>query len=177
MSKYAVFLRGINVGGIKVKMAELRTALATLPLSKVRTLLASGNIVCTAEVSAPELKTMVENLLRERFGYDAWVVVIDQPTLESIIAACPYPGDDEATHSYITLSSDPATLDDLARQGGAIPGVELARLSPEALAWTAPAGGTLDSPFSKLSAKPRYKSTTTTRNVRTLVKCRETMLG
>ncbi|MHA7177904.1 DUF1697 domain-containing protein [Arthrobacter sp. Sr24] len=177
MSNYAVFLRGINVGGVKVKMAELRTALATLPLSKVRTLLASGNIVCTAELDAPELKTLVEALLRERFGYDAWVVVIAQATLESIIAACPYPADDDSTHSYITLSSDPATLDELARQGGAIPGVELARLSPEALAWTAAIGGTLDSPFSKLSAKPRYKSTTTTRNLRTLEKCRDTMAG
>ena len=175
MSNYAVFLRGINVGGINVKMAELRTALATLPLTKVRTLLASGNVVCTAEVSAAEVKTMVETLLRERFGYDAWVVVIDKSALESIIATCPYPGDDSTRHSYVTLSSDPAVMDDLARHGGELPGVELARLSPEALAWTAAAGGTLESPFSKLSARPRYKSTTTTRNLRTLTKCREAM--
>lgn len=177
MTKYAVFLRGINVGGINLKMADLRAALAVLPLTKPRTLLASGNVVCSAEVTAGELKTMVETLLRERFGYDAWVVVIDLPTLEAIIEACPYPADDASTHSYVTLSSDPATLDELARHGGEIPGVELARLSPEALAWPAAAGGTLDNPFSKLSAKPRYKSTTTTRNLRTLIKCRDTMLA
>lgn len=175
MTKYAVFLRGINVGGINLKMADLRTALATLPLTRVKTLLASGNVVCTAEASPTDLKSMVEALLRETFGYEAWVVIMDLPQLETIIETCPWPADDPATHSYITLSSDPAVLDELARHGGEIAGVELARLSPEALAWPAAAGGTLDSPFSKLSARPRYKSTTTTRNLRTLVKCRDAL--
>jgi len=46
-------------------------------------------------------------------------------------------------------------------------------LGPEALAWLAPAGGTLDSPFSKLSSKPRYKASTTTRNLRTMIKVRD----
>jgi hypothetical protein len=41
------------------------------------------------------------------------------------------------------------------------------------MAWLAPAGGTLDSPFSKLSSKARYKSSTTTRNLRTMIKVRD----
>jgi uncharacterized protein (DUF1697 family) len=175
MTNYAVFLRGINVGGINIKMADLRTALQKLPLTGVKTLLASGNIVCSAEVPAAELKSLVEGCLRENFGYDAWVVVLDQERLEAIIAACPYPPDSKEQHSYVTLSSDPAVLDELETLGGGLAGVELARLSPEALAWLAPAGGTLDSPFSKLSAKAKYKSTTTTRNVRTLLKCRDAL--
>lgn len=177
MSNFAVFLRGINVGGINLKMADLRTALATLPLERVKTLLASGNVVCSADMTAVELKAMVEKLLRDTFGYEAWVVVLDQAQVGAIIEACPWPADDAATHSYVTLSSDPAVLDELARHGGEIPGVELARLSPEALAWPAATGRTLDSPFSKLSARPRYKSTTTTRNLRTLLKCRDAMAG
>ena len=175
MTKYAVFLRGINVGGINIKMADLRTALQQLPVTGAKTLLASGNFICTAEVPATELKSLVEGCLRENFGYDAWVVVLDQERLEAVIAACPYPADSKEQHSYVTLSSDPAILDELETLGGGLAGVELARLSPEALAWPAPAGGTLDSPFSKLSAKAKYKSTTTTRNVRTLLKCRDAM--
>jgi hypothetical protein len=46
-------------------------------------------------------------------------------------------------------------------------------LGPEALAWLAPAGGTLDSPFSKLSSKAKYKASTTTRNLRTMIKVRD----
>ncbi len=175
MTNYAVFLRGINVGGINLKMADLRAALATLPLGRTKTLLASGNVVCAFDGTAAKLKVMVETLLRERFGYDAWVVVTTAAQLDAIIGACPWPADDASTHSYVTLSSDPAVLDELARHGGEIAGVEFARLSPEAIAWPAKAGGTLDSPFSKLTARPRYKSTTTTRNLRTLLKCQEAM--
>ena len=58
-------------------------------------------------------------------------------------------------------------LDELDAAGAALDGAEQTRLGPEALAWLAPAGGTLDSPFSKLSAKPKYKASTTTRNLRT----------
>lgn len=175
MSNYAVFLRGINVGGINVKMADLRTALATLPLTKVKTLLASGNVVCSTDMDAAELKTSVETLLRDSFGYDAWVVVLDQEQVQEIVEVCPYPADDASQHSYVTLSSDPAVLDELAAHGSELPDVELARLIPEALAWLAESGGTLNSPFSKLTARPRYKSTTTTRNLRTLLKCRDAM--
>ena len=80
----------------------------------------------------------------------------------------PLPRGRRATHSYITLSSDTGILTELVDAGSALAGVELTRLGPEAVAWLAPAGGTLDSPFSKLSSKARYKSSTTTRNLRTL---------
>ncbi len=175
MEKYAVFLRGVNVGGITIKMAALRAALERLPLTGVKTLLASGNVVCTSTKGPAEVKERVEACLRESFGYDAWVVVLDRDTLAAVIDASPYPSDSAEQHSYVTLSSDPAILDELAALGGALDGVELARLSPEALAWPVTAGATLDSPFSKLSAKARYKSTTTTRNLRTLIKCRDAM--
>ncbi|WP_026555285.1 DUF1697 domain-containing protein [Arthrobacter sp. 35W] len=173
--RYGVFLRGVNVGGINIKMAELREALTTLPLGSFSTLLASGNIVCTADASAPELKAMMESLLRERFGYDAWVVVFSLGQLESILDGFPYPADSPELHSYVTLSSETGALDELESLGRALDGTELARVAPLALAWQAPVGGTLDSPFSKLTAKAKYKSTTTTRNVRTLVKVREAL--
>ncbi|ALE06478.1 pyridoxamine 5-phosphate oxidase [Arthrobacter sp. ERGS1:01] len=175
MTNFGVFLRGINVGGINIKMADLRTALTALPITGVKTLLASGNVVCSARTDGPAVKTLVENCLRENFGYDAWVVVLDQAQLAAIIEACPYPADNKEQHSYLTLSSDPAILDELEQLGRELPDTVLARLSPESLAWLAPAGGTLDSPFSKLSAKVKYKSTTTTRNLRTMLKVRDAL--
>lgn len=175
MTSYAIFLRGVNVGGINIKMAELKAAFESLPLTDVKTLLASGNVVCQSELAAAELKTTVEDTLRETFGYDAWVVIVTLETLQKIIAACPYPDDDKTTHSYITLASSKEALDDLESQAQDLETVEFTRLSDESLAWLAPAGGTLDSPFSKLTAKAKYKGTTTTRNLRTLVKCRDAL--
>ncbi|WP_427019001.1 DUF1697 domain-containing protein [Pseudarthrobacter sp. P1] len=175
MGRYAVFLRGVNVGGINIKMADLRAALKTLPLATFSTLLASGNIACTAKASAPELKELVEALLRERFGYDAWVVVFTAAEVDAAIKACPYPADSPLLHSYITLSSEPGVLDELETLGSALEDTELVRIAPRALAWQAPVGGSLASPFSKLSAKAKYKSTTTTRNLRTLLKVRDAL--
>jgi uncharacterized protein (DUF1697 family) len=173
MGSYAVFLRGINVGGINIKMADLRAALDAAGFSNARTLLASGNVVLASSLDAAAVKRECEKCLREAFGYDAWVVVLDAARVSELVAACPYPDDDKGTHTYITLSSDQAMLDELDAAGAALAEAEQTRLGPEALAWLAPAGGTLDSPLSKITAKSRFKASTTTRNLRTLVKVRD----
>lgn len=179
MNSYAVFLRGVNVGGITIKMAELKSALKSCGFSAVTTLLASGNVALLSDLGPAEVKSRFEECLRKYFGYDAWVVVLTAARVAELVDACTYPADDKSTHTYITLSSDTATLDELFESGANLDGdtpdgPRLDRLGPEALAWLAPAGGTLDSPFSKLSSKPRYKSSTTTRNLRTMIKIRDT---
>ncbi|GAB5077303.1 DUF1697 domain-containing protein [Arthrobacter sp. AD-310] len=173
MGSYAVFLRGINVGGITIRMADLKDALEACGFADTRTLLASGNVVLTSPKDAAEVKRDCEKCLRAAFGYEAWVVVLEAGRMAELVEACPYPEDDKSTHSYITLSSDTAVLDELDAAGAALEGSEQRRLGPEALAWLAPAGGTLASPFSKLSAKAKFKSATTTRNLRTLIKVRD----
>lgn len=173
MNSYAVFLRGINVGGINIKMADLREALARHGFAGVKTLLASGNVVLASDEDPAAVKQKFEKCLRDSFGYDAWVVVLTAQQVAGLVDACPYPDDDKATHTYITLASDIARLDELEAAGAALEGFQHARLGPEALAWLAPAGGTLDSPFSRISAKSKFKASTTTRNLRTLVKVRD----
>ncbi|MDR7084651.1 uncharacterized protein (DUF1697 family) [Arthrobacter ginsengisoli] len=173
MSSYAVFLRGVNVGGITIRMADLKEALKSRPFSAVKTLLASGNVVLSSDLSAAGVKREFEACLRGAFGYDAWVVVLAAERVAALVAACPYPADDSSTHTYLTLGSDADVLAELHEAGRAMEGAQLTMLGPEALAWLAPAGGTLDSPFSKLSSKPKYKASTTTRNLRTMIKVRD----
>lgn len=173
MNSYAVFLRGINVGGINIKMADLKAALASRGFAGVQTLLASGNVVLASEQDPAAVKEKFEKCLRDSFGYDAWVVVLTAQRVAELVDACPYPDNDKATHTYITLASDTARLDELDAAGAALEGSEQARLGPEALAWLAPAGGTLASPFSKIAAKAKFKASTTTRNLRTLIKVRD----
>jgi uncharacterized protein (DUF1697 family) len=173
MTSYAVFLRGINVGGINIKMADLKEALKAGPFTGVKTLLASGNVVLASDLDPAAVKKEFEATLRKAFGYDAWVVVLTADRVAELVAVCRYPADDKSTHTYLTLASDTAALDELSASGKVLDGVEQERLGPEALAWLAPAGGTLESPFSKLSAKPKYKASTTTRNLRTMIKVRD----
>lgn len=177
MGSYAVFLRGINVGGINIKMADLREALKNCGFPDAKTLLASGNVVLSSSLDAGDVKRQCEKCLRSAFGYEAWVVVLDARSVAGLVAACPYPHDDKSTHSYVTLSSDTAVLDELEAAGSALDGHDQQRLGPEALAWLAPAGGTLDSPFSKISAKAKFKAATTTRNLRTMIKVRDAAAG
>ena len=173
MSSYAVFLRGVNVAGVTIRMADLKAALKSRPFSDVKTLLASGNVVLTSELSPAGVKKEFEACLRESFGYDAWVVVLAADRVGELVAACPYPADDKSTHTYLTLGSDTNVLAELYEAGAGLDGAQVTTLGPEALAWLAPAGGTLDSPFSKLSSKPKYKASTTTRNLRTMIKVRD----
>ncbi|MBT2568354.1 DUF1697 domain-containing protein [Arthrobacter sp. ISL-85] len=173
MGSYAVFLRGINVGGINIKMADLRDALKKCGFPDAKTLLASGNVVLSSSLDAAAVKHECEKCLRAAFGYEAWVVVLDAGRVGDLVDACPYPEDDKSTHAYITISSDTAVLDELEAAGSALEGQDQQRLSPEALAWLAPVGGTLDNPFSKISAKAKFKAATTTRNLRTLIKVRD----
>ncbi len=173
---WAVFLRGVNVQGTTIRMADLLTALEGLPLSHPRTLLASGNLVCTSALGAQELKDAVEQRLRSAFGYDAWVVVLPAARLAEILEACPFPADDPEVHAYVTLSSDPAAVEELAAAARDA-GEALTVLGPDAAAWQAPRGGTLDSGVGKITARGRFKTATTTRNLRTLVKVHAAMAG
>ncbi|MDJ0321730.1 DUF1697 domain-containing protein [Pseudarthrobacter sp. PS3-L1] len=174
MTSYAVFLRGVNVGGVTIKMNELKDALEAAGFANTKTLLVSGNVVLSSNKDAAAVKVSVEGCLRNSFGYDAWVVVLTAERVIQLIADCPYPSDDAETHTYVTLSSDAHVLTEL-RHAGATGGTELTSLGLDAIAWLAPAGGTLDSPFSKLTSKARYKSTTTTRNLRTMIKVRNAL--
>lgn len=169
MSDYAVFLRGVNVGGVTIKSADLRASFERLPVDNVGTLLASGNVVCSTDLSLQDLTSAVETALRKDFGYEAWVVVLEADRLRGIVNACPFPADDPATHTYITLFSDPAVLTELVDAATAA-GEPAEVLGPEAAAWSAPKGQTLESPLNKLTNKPRFKNATTTRNLRTLNK-------
>lgn len=177
MAEFAVFLRGVNVGGITIRMAELRDALGALPVSGVKTLLASGNAVLTTDLDRDSLKEQVEGVLRSAFGYDAWVIVLSRQEVEALVGSCPYRPDDPDVHAYVTLSSDQEALDRLlalldakGAPDGAADGAAHVRLGPLALAWRCPKGATLDAPLSKATAKPVFKATTTTRNLRTLLK-------
>jgi len=171
MSRYVAFLRGVNVSGINIKMADLRTMFTDLGFGDVQTVLASGIEKHVAGDDPAALAKTVENALRETFGYDAWIVLLTVDTVRDIVAAYPFDAEREDWHPYVTLSSDPEILAELAALADDLD-PELERLAPGdgVLYWEVERGHTLDSRFGKASAKKRYKNSITTRNLRTLLK-------
>lgn len=175
--RYAVFLRGVNVGGITVRMAELRELFAELPVTDVATVLASGNVACSSALGAQELKTCVEQALRRRFGYTAWVIVVGRSELVAIAASVPQPPaevDSSTVHSYVTFFAGEeelaAFLED-ARGLEGHDGTRPVRLScGTAVGWFSPKGRSTDVPLAKLLARSRYAAVCTTRNIQTVDK-------
>ena len=173
MTKYAAFLRGVNVGGVNLKMAELATALADAGFANVRTILASGNALLESSAGAAAVRKKAEAALREKFGYDAWVLAYDIDTVRAIVDAYPFEREVEGYQSYVTFVADKAVLDELtalaALGEGAGPEERINR-GNGVVYWQVPKGSTLDSTIGRTMGKPRYKSSTTTRNLRTLAK-------
>jgi uncharacterized protein (DUF1697 family) len=161
----------VNVGGITVRSADLADLFRGLGFANVRTVLASGNVLFDSESPAAELKPQIERALGERFGYDAWIVLLDHAALERIAAAYPFERDDDAFTPYVVFGSDPATLQDLADAAAEPdPSVESVSLGHGALYWRVVKGSTIDFPVGKLLAKGKYRTSTTNRNLRTVEK-------
>jgi uncharacterized protein (DUF1697 family) len=170
MTTYVAFLRGVNVGGVTLKMAEVAAALTDAGFTGVRTILATGNVLVESSAGAAAVRKKAEAALRERFGYDAWVLVYDIDTVRAISEAFPFEREVEGHQSYVTFIADNAVLDELAKLGGDAGPEEKIGRGDGVIYWQVPKGSTLDSTIGKTMGKPRYKSSTTTRNLRTLDK-------
>jgi uncharacterized protein (DUF1697 family) len=168
VTRYAAFLRGVNVGGVNLKMAEVAKVFTDAGFDNVKTVLATGNVLLDSTSGAKKVRSTAEAALRQAFGYDAWVLVYDLDTLRDISADYPFERDVPEHHSYVTFVSDDAVLDELA--GLAADAGETAARGDGVLYWQVPKAATLDSTIGKTMGKKRYKSSTTTRNLRTLDK-------
>ncbi|MEH3052772.1 MAG: DUF1697 domain-containing protein [Patulibacter minatonensis] len=169
--RYAVLLRGVNVGGVKVKMAVLRGAFAEAGFADVKTLLASGNVLVDHRGGPEAVKALAEQTLRDTFGYEAWVLVYDLEQIREVVDGYPFERDDDAQHPYVIFSEDGASSGELAEVDDLDPVLERVQLGPHGvLYWQVDRGETLRSKVGRASAKAKYKSTTTTRNLRTVEK-------
>jgi len=168
MTDYAALLRGVNVGGVNLKMADLAEVVRGLGYTNVKTVLASGNVLFTTGDAASTAKQTLESALRERFGYEAWVHVLTVDAIRAIVAAYPFPRSGER-HAYVVFAVKPevraellaVALDDTVEQAQAGDGV---------IYWSVPKGSTLDSAMGKAQSAARHKPWITTRNLNTLEK-------
>jgi uncharacterized protein (DUF1697 family) len=178
MTQYAAFLRGVNVGGVNMKMADVATALTDAGLAGVRTVLATGNVTLDSAKSADAVRSAAEQALRKAFGYEAWVLVYPRTKLKSIVDGYPFDAEVEGYQSYVTFVSDADVLGELAGLAKAVPAdggsadekIKRGPKSAGVIYWQVAKGKTLDSTIGKTMGKTKYKSSTTTRNLRTLVK-------
>ena len=172
MAGWVALLRGINVNGITIAMTDLQDVFRALGCTDVRTVLASGNVLFTSgETDAAALKADIERALSDTFGYQAWIVLLGVATLDTVVRAFPFDAERDGWHPYVVFGSNQSPLDELIDAAGE-PDPETEQVLPGVgvLYWQVRRSIGINSPFSKLSGKARYRSTTTTRNLRTLNK-------
>jgi uncharacterized protein (DUF1697 family) len=170
----------VNVGGITITSADLAELFRSLGFEGVKTVLASGNVLFETDApagssgAAAALKTTIEAGLRERFGYEAWIVLIEHADLAGIVDDFPYEESDDR-QPYVVFSSDPAATASIvefveALDPSADPAERAQPRDDRTLYWEVPKGHSLDTALAKFLAKSRFKAATTTRNLRTLRK-------
>lgn len=173
-ARMIALLRGVNVGGITVTSAALASMFASEGFGNVRTVLASGNVAFDVPEGAGDaegLKARIESALEQTFGYDAWIVLLARQRLAQIADAYPFPRTDETDQPYVVFASSPESITELMAAGPELllP-VEALAAGDGVLYWRVPKGSSLETPFAKLLAKPRYKPHLTSRNLRTVEK-------
>jgi uncharacterized protein (DUF1697 family) len=170
MTRYAGFLRGVNVGGVNLKMAEVAKAFEDAGFTNVKTILASGNVLLDRRSGVDAVRKKAEKALRDAFGYDAWVLAYDLKTVQQISEKFPFEREVDGYHSYVTFVTDADVLDELADLGKDAGANEKIERGEGVIYWQVPNKGTLDTTIGKTMGKKRYKSSTTTRNLRTVEK-------
>jgi uncharacterized protein (DUF1697 family) len=168
MTTYVALLRGVNVGGVNLKMAALAEVVRGLGYENVKTVLASGNVLFESRDAAAAAKEKLENALRSAFGYEAWVHVLPIAQVEKIIAGYPFPRSDDR-HAYVVFVEKDSVRDELLAVE-LDPAVEQAQRGPGVVYWSVPKGSTLDSAMGKAQSAAKHKPWLTTRNLNTLEK-------
>lgn len=164
-------LRGVNVGTVKVTSAELAAMARRIGLDDVRTVLATGNLLFSADDDPAGLKARIEAALGETFGYDAWIVLTTVDHFAAVIDAYPFDAEREGYHAYVLFGSEQAVLDEIVATAADLgPADEAIAPGDGVVYWQCPKGSSTKTPFAALIAKARYRSTTTNRNLRTLRK-------
>ncbi len=110
MPRYFAFLRGINVGGHRIKMDRLREHVEALGFEHVETFIASGNVIfSSASRDVHAMEERIARHLQEALGYEVPTLIRSQSELESIATfepSEPAPTDQSVYVIFLPESAD-----------------------------------------------------------------------
>ena len=169
MNKFAVLLRGINVGGIKLAMVDLRNIAESLGYAGATTILATGNLLVKTDESAEVVKQRVCAGLSEHMQMPMRCLVRSKAQIERLAGeATAVP---EGYHHYIIFCDAPI-LDELLTlfSGYATSEGETLYKTSDDLHWIVKKGDTLKGFGSAVLGSRKYQSVLTSRNLNTVEK-------
>ncbi|MFN8283904.1 MAG: DUF1697 domain-containing protein [Chitinophagales bacterium] len=90
MVTFICILRGINVSGKnKILMQDLKALFESMSFKNVKTYIQSGNVVFDAK-STKNLETIIQQKIKEQYGFDVPVIIRTVDEITSILKQNPY---------------------------------------------------------------------------------------
>lgn len=168
--KYCAFLRGVNVKGTNMKMADVCQVFKDAGMHDVSSVLASGNIVFSSEKKAPQLKEILEKAMSDYFSYEAFLFIRSMEETEAFWNSRPFEKNEDL-HQYAFVGN-PGVENILMEefQKASQTENEKAEIVKGIFYWQVPKGNTLDSTFGKILGKKSLKDQFTSRNINTFEK-------
>jgi uncharacterized protein (DUF1697 family) len=92
MNVFVALLRAVNVGGTgKLPMSDLKAMCEAIGFSRVRTYIASGNVIFESALSESAIKTALEAKLEAYAGKPVGVIVRGLAEMTAVLAENPFP--------------------------------------------------------------------------------------
>lgn len=170
LTPFCAFLRGVNVKGTTMKMAEVCAVFEKAGMKNVSSVLASGNILFSSDKSKDELKTILEKAMSEHFNYEAFLFLKDKNEVEIICNNNPFEVNSEFhIYSFSGIFGIEKTLMTEFEKAKKAKDEE-AQIVATNFYWKVPKGNTLESGFGKIVGRKDLKNTFTSRNLNTFEK-------
>jgi uncharacterized protein (DUF1697 family) len=110
MATYVALLRAVNVGGTgKLAMSELRDLCERCGFGRVRTYIASGNVVFEADGDEAEIQAKLQTALETHIGKPLGVIIRTAAEMAAALAFNPYPTRPSNLVHVIFLDNGPPT--------------------------------------------------------------------
>ena len=184
---WVALLRGVNVGGNTIKSADLVAAIREVGFSRVKAVLASGNVLVDDDdddgdgdagtdadtgVGGPsagltrgraEVRRRLETAIDARYGYGVQVAVVRLDEMQAVIDAYPF-AEVADRHAYVTFATDRDVIAALAEDAAGLlaatsaSGSERLALGDGVIYWEVAKGSSTNSPFAKISSRARYRT-------------------
>lgn len=165
--KYCAFLRGVNVNGTSMKMAEVMNVFTDAGMKEVSSVLASGNILFSSDKKPSELKNILEKSMSEYFDYEAFLFLKNENEISEIVNNNPFnKAEDLHIYAFVGIEDvETLLMEEFSKSDKAEN--ENAQIVADTFYWQIQKGNTLGSTFGKVLGKKKLKDKITSRNINT----------
>jgi len=169
-SSFCAFLRGVNVKGTNMKMAEVCALFQKSGMENVQAVLATGNIIFLSNKKKNELKPILEKAMSDYFKYEAFLFIKTKEEIAAVISHNPFiahPG--FHIYGFAGIENIENILMHEFQKSGKAENEE-AKIVEGFFYWKVNKGDTLHSEFGKILGNKKLKNSFTSRNMNTFEK-------